>query len=85
MDARAVGFASEAVYAVGRGDVPTSRTAIAQACDIDRSFHRLADAVYLACSELEKDGEVSTATWDTLGDAVGNGELLAVVEASRNA
>ncbi|REK21227.1 MAG: hypothetical protein DWQ40_04465 [Actinobacteria bacterium] len=85
MDPKATAFASEAISSVGRGDVPSARTSIAQACDIDRAFFRLADAIYLACSELERDGEVTTATWNTLGDAVGSGELLAVVEASRTA
>lgn len=83
MDPKATAFASEAIAAVGRGDAPSARTSIAQACDVDRSMHRLADAVHLACSEIEARGEVSTAAWNTLGDAVGSGELYAVVEASR--
>lgn len=83
MDQRAVAFASEAIASVGRRDAPGARTAIAQACEVERSLDRLADAVYLACSELDRDGTVSDAAWNTLGDAVGSGELLAVVEACR--
>jgi hypothetical protein len=43
----------------------------------------LIDAVYLACAEIEDDGEVGTATWDTLADAVAGSDLLAVVEDAR--
>lgn len=83
MDPKVRSFAVEAIMAIGQGDVPMARTCIAQACDIDRSLFRLADAVYLACAELERDGEVSTAAWNNLADAVESGELLAVVEGSR--
>lgn len=83
MDKKAVAFAEEAIVAIGEKDVPTARTSISQACEIDNVMNRLADAVYLACAELESKGEVSTATWNTLGDAVGSTELLAVVEAYR--
>lgn len=84
MDSRALAFAEEAITALGGSDVATARTSIAQACEVDRSLAALADAVYLACAELESDGNVSTATWNTLGDAVGPGPLLAVVEANRH-
>ena len=40
-------------------------------------------AVHLACAEIEEDGMVSNATWNTLADAVGPGYLLVVVESSR--
>jgi hypothetical protein len=45
-------------------------------------MNRLADAVYLACSELESKGEVSTSAWNILGDSVAS-ELRGVVEAYR--
>ncbi len=84
MDSKARAFAEDAITAIGGRDAPTARTCIAQACEVDRSLASLADAIYLACSELESDGSVSTATWNTLGDAVGPGPLLAVVEANRH-
>jgi hypothetical protein len=37
----------------------------------------------LACTEIEEENAVSTATWNTLADAVDSSELLAVVEISR--
>ena len=83
MEARAEGFAAEAIRAVGRLDVPTARTAISQAFEVDHSVAALADAIYLACAEIEAEDGVRTATWNTLADAVGGTELLAVVEESR--
>jgi hypothetical protein len=83
MDPKATSFAEQAIVALGEGDVPSARMCIAQACEFDRNLNQLADAIYLACSELEDDGEVSTSTWNTLGDAVGPTSLLAVVEACR--
>lgn len=83
METEAQVFAEEAIRAVGRGDVPTAQMAISQAFDIDRKIGPIADAVHLACSEIEDDGGVSTATWNTLADAVDSPELVAVVEASR--
>ena len=83
MDSKAVAFAEEAIRAIGRLDVPGARTAIAQAFDVDHKIGYLADAVYLACSEIEDSGEVSTSTWNTLADAVDSPALLAEVEANR--
>lgn len=83
MDPQVRSHAADAIRAIGLGDVPTARTSIALAWDIDNSQSRLADAVYLACAELESDGRVSTAAWDNLADAVESAELLAVVEGSR--
>lgn len=60
-----------------------ARTFIAEAFDVDHKLGPLADAIYLACAEVEGDGEVTTATWNTLADAVDSAELLVVVEASR--
>lgn len=83
MDQKARVFAEEAIRAVGRLDVAAARTAIGQAFDADHSIGALADAIYLACAEIEENDGVSTATWNTLADAVDSSELLAVVETSR--
>jgi hypothetical protein len=83
MDQRAVVFAEEAIRAVGRLDVPAARTSIAQAFDADHTIGALADAIYLACAEIEDDQKVSIATWNTLADAVDSPQLVAVVESSR--
>lgn len=83
MDQNAIVFAEEAIRAVGRFDVATARTAIAQAFDVDHSIGALADAIYLACAEIEEEERVSTATWNTLADAVDSPLLVAVVESSR--
>jgi hypothetical protein len=77
-------FAEEAIMALGRLDVANARTSIAQAFDADHTIGAVADAVYLACAEIEGDKGVSTSTWNTLADAVDSAELLAVVEASRS-
>ena len=69
---------------MGRRDVAVARTSIAQAFEEDQSIGPLVDALYLACAEIEEDGGVSTATWNTLADAVDSSELLAVVESSRS-
>lgn len=83
MDQKARVFAEEAIRAVGRLDVATARTCISQAFDEDHAIGALADAIYLACAEIEEENGVSTATWNTLADAVDSAELLAVVESSR--
>jgi hypothetical protein len=77
-------FAEEAIIALGRLDVANARTSIAQAFDADHTIGAVADAVYLACAEIEENKGVSTSTWNTLADAVDSAELLAVVEASRS-
>lgn len=83
MDDKAKPFAEEAIRAVGRQDVPSARTFIAQAFEVDHSIGAFADAVYLACAEIENDEGVSTATWNTLADAVDSPDLVAVVEQCR--
>lgn len=83
MDSRAKTFAEEAIRAVGRSDAAAARTFISQACEVDHNLASLADSIHLACSEIEADGEVSVATWNTLADAVDSADLLAVVEGSR--
>ncbi len=83
MEQRTRQFAEEAILAIGRLDVATARTSISEAFAVDHKIGALADAVYLACAEIEADDGVSTATWNTLADAVDSPELLAVVEASR--
>ncbi len=84
MDPKATAEAAEAIRAVGRGDVPVARTAIAHAYQIDHDVAPLLDAINLACAELEEEGEVSPATWNTIADAVDSPELFAVVEGSRS-
>ena len=84
MEQKAVAFAEEAIRAVGRLDVGSARTPIAQAFEVDHDLGALADAVYLACAEIEGDGGVSTPAWTTLGDAVDSAELYAVVEEVRS-
>ncbi|MGD2060093.1 MAG: hypothetical protein PVF87_04445 [Acidimicrobiia bacterium] len=83
MDDKATVFAEEAILAVGRLDVATARTAISQAIAVDAKIGALADAVYLACAEIEENDSVSTATWNTLADAVDSPELVAIVESTR--
>lgn len=83
MEARARVHAAEAIRAIGERDVPLARTCIAQAFNADHKLAPLVDAIYLACAQLEEDGEVGTATWDTLADAVAGSDLLAVVEDAR--
>jgi hypothetical protein len=75
-------FAEEAIRALGRLDAATARTSISLAFDADHKIDALADAVYLACSEIEEQNRVTTSTWNTLADAV-DPELVSVVEATR--
>ena len=84
METEARAFAEEAIRALGRKDVPSARMAIAQAFDVDRKLGSLADAIYLACWEIEEDGGVTTSTWNTLADAVDSAELAALVESTRD-
>lgn len=83
MDQKARELAEEAIRALGRLDVAGARTFIAQAFDVDHKIGALADAIHLACAEIEEKGGVSTSTWNTLADAADSPELFAVVEASR--
>lgn len=83
MDQKAIAFAEEAIHAIGRLDVAAARMSIAQAFEFDQSIGALADAIYLACAEIEEENSVSTATWNTLADAVDSHELVAIVESSR--
>ncbi|HJQ78007.1 MAG TPA: hypothetical protein VJ948_12230 [Acidimicrobiia bacterium] len=83
MEAKANALAEEAIRALGRLDVAAARTSISLAFEVDHKIGALADAVYLACSEIEERGEVTTSTWDTLADAVDSPDLVAVVEESR--
>lgn len=84
MDKKALSFAEDAIAALGEKDAPLARTCVALACEVDMGMNRLADAVYLACAELEENREVSTATWNILVDSVPSGELLGVVESYRS-
>ncbi|MDP9494576.1 MAG: hypothetical protein M3P87_04985 [Actinomycetota bacterium] len=84
MDPKAMAFVEEAIRALARRDVAGARTAVAEAYDADHSLGAVADAIYFACWQIEEDGRVPTATWNTLADAVGPGPLLTVVEQSRS-
>ena len=84
MESAAKAFAEEAIRAVGLRDVPLARTAIAQAFEVDHRIGPLADAIHLACAEIEEEGEVAISTWNALADAVDSADLFAVVEASRS-
>lgn len=84
MESEAHVFAEEAIRALGRKDVPSARMAIAQAFDVDRKLGSLADVIHLACWEIEEKERVSTATWNTLADAVDSAELAALVESTRD-
>ena len=84
MDQKAQAFAEEAIRGVGRLDAGLARTSIAQAFEVDHGLGALADAVYLACAEIDGNGGVSTSAWNTLGDAVDSPELYAVVEEVRS-
>jgi hypothetical protein len=83
LDGKAIVFAEEAIMALGRLDAATARTSISQAFDVDHGIGALADAVYLACAEIEDGHHVSISTWNTLVDAVDSPQLVAVVESSR--
>lgn len=84
MDAKAVAFVEEAIRALARKDAGGARTAVAEAYDVDHSLGAVADAIYFACWQIEEDGRVTTAAWNTLADAVGPGPLSSVVEESRS-
>ncbi len=83
---QALSAAENAIEALGRSDAVGARMAVAQAVERDQVgvFSRLADAVYLAASQLEAGEKISEATWDQLADAVGPGPLQGLVEQSRN-
>ena len=76
-------FAEEAIRAIGRLDSATARTLIAQAFDVDQKIGAIADAIDLACTEIEEENRVSTSTWNMLADVVDSPALVAVVEATR--
>lgn len=82
---QALTAAERALEALGRKDPASARTAVATAVERDQVglFSSLADAVYLAASELERDEEISESTWNQLADAVGPGPLQGIVEQIR--
>ena len=51
--AGALGDLEEAIAALGRGDPDSARLAVARAVEADASLFAVADAVALACAELE--------------------------------
>ncbi len=82
---QALNAAERAIEALGRRDPAGARMAIATAVERDQVglFGALADAVHLAAAQLETNGELTDATWNTLADAVGPGPLQGLVEAAR--
>ena len=82
---QALTAAERALEALGRKDSAGARSAVATAVEKDQVglFAALADAVYLAASQLETEDEISASTWDVLADAVGPGPLQGVVEQMR--
>ncbi len=82
---QALTAAERALEALGRKDPSAARTAVATAMERDQIglFSSLADAVYLAATELERDEEISESTWNQLADAVGPGPLAGIVEQIR--
>ncbi len=83
---QALTAAERAIEALGRRDPAGARMAVAAAIERDQTgmFAQLADAVYLAATELEEEGEIGEATWNQLADAVGPGPLQAMVEQMRS-
>lgn len=77
--------AERAIEALGQGDAVTARSAVDIAVEKDQSggFAALADAVHLAATELDEEGQLSGPTWDFLADAVGPGPLQSLVESLR--
>jgi len=82
---QALTAAERAIEALGRKDAAAARMAISTAIERDQVglFASLADAIYLAASELESDGEIGASTWNQVADAVGPGPLQALVEQYR--
>ena len=83
MDENARDAALEAVVALGHHSPAEARTAMAEAVAVDPSLGRLADAVYLACAQLEADDGISDPTWNQLADAAGPGPIADAVEQMR--
>ncbi len=83
---QALTAAERAIEALGRRDPAGARMAVATAVEKDQvgAFAQLADAVYLAASQLEADEEITASTWNQLADAVGPGPLQAMVEQYRS-
>lgn len=67
--AEAEGELEEVVSALGRGDPDDARAGMARAMAADRKLGAVADAVALACAELEHEGEISPSAWNALADA----------------
>lgn len=59
----------EAIAALGREDSGAARSAMAEAAVADRTLAPLADVMAFATAQLETDGAVSEAAWNSLADA----------------
>lgn len=73
----------QALESLGRGDPTAARMAIASIGAPSGESWRLADAVQLAASQLEHDGEISSAALDHLADVIGPGPLQDLVDGLR--
>lgn len=69
----------EAIAALGRGDPAAARAATSAAASADPALGALADSVGMATSELESDGKVSAAAWNSVADAC-PAELRGMIE-----
>lgn len=81
--ADALHLVAEAIAALGNHDPAGARLAMAAAVDADRNLAGVADAVHLAASILEAEGEVPASAWNAIADAC-PGEVRATVEAWRS-
>lgn len=77
-----LGAVEEAIAALGRGDPDSARAAVERAVTADHSLGAVADAVVVACTELESEGRLSPTAWNILADACPE-ELQPAVESWR--
>lgn len=82
---QALSAAEAALEALGRKDPVSARAAVSTAVERDETgtFSSFADAVYLAASEMEENGDISESAWNQLADAIGPGPLQGIVEQIR--
>jgi len=77
-----VGAVEEAIDALTRDDPAAARTAVAGLPSSGPAMGAISDAVVVAATELETDGEISPMIWNALADAVPP-DLRALVESAR--
>lgn len=69
-DSDVVRAVEEAVDALSRDDPGAARTAVAGLPPTDPAVGAISDAVVVAATELETEGEISPMVWNALADAV---------------